>query len=633
MLRIGKGKVVGLREKLETSCVAAIFLFHVLYVTGFYETVGIFLNSVRIRAISFGLIAFLAIITRPAFKSTILEVYHRLFFIAIALVTSGYLVFCYQLFEYRIGSAMGYEIVLGIIAIILVLEVTRLTVGKGMPILVIVFIFYTLFGNYIPGFLGAPPATLRLVSGQSYIGLMGIYGIPLGVIVDYIFSFLLFGYVLNVTGGIDFFVRITIKAFGKMRGAGAKAAVVTNFFIGMIQGSSVAAVLLSGPFTIPRMRDDGYSEAYMGGMIGTAANAAQLMPPVMGIVAFVMANLLNMPYVMLCVAAFIPGTLYYLALLLNADMEAARKHILPPSSSPESAIPLKELVVKNLHCLAGFILLIVLLASQVLTVKLSVALTSIAVLALSFLRKETRPSFKDLLNIPRWIGKDLVAIAPVCAAAGIVIACVAMTSLDYRFAIKFSELAGANLLVILLFAGILCFILGMALPTLPAYIVVALLVAPPLTKLGIAPIVVHMFVFYMALTAMVTPPVCLNIYAVSPMVTSSIWSMGLQAIRIGGLVYIIPFMFVYNPALLMEGSVGEIVWAIFSGLLLVLGFCFATNRYALTDAHPLEILGALAGGFLIYFPIAGLPLSPRIIGGILMTIVSASQVLRWLKAR
>jgi TRAP-type uncharacterized transport system fused permease subunit len=353
----------------------------------------------------------------------------------------------------------------------------------------------------------------------------------------------------------------------------------------------------------------------------------------MGIVAFVMANLLNMPYISLCIAAFIPGALYYLALLLGSDLEAARKHIKRPSADPENAPPWKELFAGNLHCLAGLVLLIVLLAAQVLTVKLSVALASLTVLALSVLRKKTRPTFSQLLRMPRQIGKDLTTIAPVCGAAGIVIACIGMTSLDYRFAMKFAEMAGANLLAILLFAGILCFILGMALPTLPAYIVVVLLVAPPLEKLGMAPLVVHMFVFYMALTAMVTPPVCLNIYAVSPMVKSSIWPMGFQALRIGGLVYIIPFMFVYNPALLMQGHATEIMWAIFSGLLLVMAFCFAVNRHGLTDAHLFEVLGALVGGFFIYFPAKGSLFSFRIMGAMLLIVVTASHLFRWVRQK
>jgi TRAP transporter 4TM/12TM fusion protein len=620
-------------SKQATICIWCVFLFHLLYVVGFFETVGLFLNEIRMRAISFGLIALLTIVANES-GTISKKPFYKLLLAVIAVLISGYLIFFYERFEYRIGSAVGFEVPLGILAIILVLELTRLTVGKAMVVLVLVFVCYVLFGEYVPGFFSAPPSTLRLLSGQAYIGVMGIYGIPLGTIIDYIFSFLLFGYALDVVGGIDFFQQIALKVFGKVRGAGAKSAVLINFFIGMIQGSSVAATILSGPFTIPRMREEGYSEAYMGGIIAAAANAAQLMPPVMGIVAFVMASLLNMPYVQLCIAAFVPGILYYLAIFLSADIEAARKGIRPKVREVREDSPaMKELMINNMHCIAGFVLLVILLSTQILTVKLSVAIASFTVLGLAGLRAKSRPSIKKLLMIPTRIGRDLITIAPVCGAAGIVIACMGTTSLDYRFSVLLTEHGGANLLVILIYASILCCILGMALPTLPAYIVVVLLVAPPLSKLGVPPIVTHMFVFYMAMTAMVTPPVCLNVYAACAMVESSIWGVGLQALRVAALSYIIPFMFVYKQALLLHGSTAEIIWAVFSGVILVIGLTFVLNWHGLTNAHLLEVLFTLPGVFLIFFPVGWLsgPISCTI-GGTLLFIVAASQIFRRRKA-
>ena len=276
-----------MKTTVERICIALIFVYHLLYATAFFETVGIFLNPIRARAISLGLVSLLAFISFSSIKSRSLEIPYKVFAVLVILISTAYMVFGYDRFAFRIGSAEGFEVILGILAIVFVLESTRFTSGKAVVFIALAFIVYALFGRFLPGFFRAPPASITLISGQTYLGLMGIYGIPTGIILDYVFGFLLFGYVLEAVGGMRFFADISLRIFGKMRGAGAKIAISTNLLFGMVQGSTLAAVLITGRLTIPQMRKEGYSERYMGGLIAAAADAAQLMPPVMGIVAFV----------------------------------------------------------------------------------------------------------------------------------------------------------------------------------------------------------------------------------------------------------------------------------------------------------------------------------------------------------
>ena len=619
-----------MQAKIEKLCIALIFLYHLLYATAFFETLGIFLNPVRARAMSLGLIVLLAFITQSPCKNKLLEIFYKAFAVAVILATTGYIVFGYHIFEFRVGSAVGFEVILGLLAIGFVLESTRFTSGKVVVGIAIGFLLYTVLGQYVPGFFRAPPASITLISGQTYLGLMGIYGVPTGIIIDYVFGFVLFGYVLQAVGGLDFFVRISHRLFGKMRGAGAKVAITTNLLFGMVQGSTLAAVLVTGPLTIPQMRKEGYSERYMGGLIAAAADAAQLMPPVMGIVAFVMAEYLHVPYIKVCIAAFVPGLLYYFSLFLSSHLEAVRHRVNPPPAEDQLP-PLWKLVTKYWHCVAAFALLIGMLASQTTTIRLTMMATTIFLLAAGSLRKETRPTLDALRSTVVDTAKSMVAVAPVCATAGIIIASIGTSALDYKFSAQLTDIAGQNLILLLLLATIACMVLGMGMPTLPAYIVVVMLVAPTLLSLGMRPIVVHMFVFYMALAAMLTPPVCLNVFAVAPMVRSSLWKTGLTAVVIGAARYAIPFVFVYRAGLLMVGSAGEIVEDISVGLLIVLAICFAQSRYGVIHTKWPEIVAALGGAFLLFYPLTEVTTVSQIAGAVLLASTAMSQAFRFLR--
>ena len=621
-----------MQAKAEKLCIALVFVYHLLYATALFETLGIFLNPVRARAISLGLILLLAFIMHSPTKNKLLKGSYKGFAILATLVTMIYPVFFYDIFKFRMGSAVGYEVILSILAIVIVLESTRFTAGKEIAIIAIALIFYALFGHYLSGFFQAPPASIALVSGQTYLGLEGIYGVPIAIILDYVFGFIVFGYVLEAVGGMRFFTQISLKVFGKSKGGSAKVAVATNFFFGMISGSSLASVLVTGPLTIPQMRKEGYSERYMGGLVSAAADAAQLMPPVMGVVAFFMAEYLHVPYIQIAIAAFIPGFFYYFSLFACCHLEAIREN-LRPLPLEEQLPPLWKLVIKYWHCTAALVLLIVMFVTQITTVRETLMIAIAFLLVTGSLQKDTRPTFKALRTAVVETSRNLVSVAPVCAAAGIIIACLSTTTLDYKFSAEITEIAGQNLLLLLFLSSVACFILGMGLPTLPAYILVVMLVAPTLLSMGVQPVVVHMFVFYQSLAAMLTPPVCLNVYAVAPMVNSKIWPIGITATTIGAARYIIPFFFVYRPGILMIGNVWDILGDICLLFFTIVAIAFAQSRYGLTNAKWLEIFAALVGAVLLFYPFGGFPIPSQIVGAVLLALALVSQVVRFFKTR
>jgi TRAP transporter 4TM/12TM fusion protein len=621
-----------LLEKLVAVYIWCVFGYHLLYVVGFFEIGNLHLNAIQVRAISLISIGIIVLLGSPALKKRVLDKSYRILLALMGLVTCGYITARSADIMHRLGSPTGFEVVLGILAIVLVLELTRMSVGKGLVILTGFLLAYTLFASYIPGVFLAPSTSVKVLSGQTYLGLMGIFGVPLGVTIDYVFSFLIFGFAIQATGGVDFFSKLGNHLFGKMRGASAKAAILLNYFFSMVSGTAVGNVLVTGPLTIPQMRREGYSETYSGALISVAGTASQITPPIMGITAFVMADFLSMPYIMLCFAALIPAALYYLSLVLFADLESRRKDMQTVSATRE-AIPMRKLVMHNWHILFGFAVLVTLLVNRTYSVRLIVILSSALLMGAASFRKESRITFGKMRGLVKSTMNGMTLITPACGTAGIVIALLGLTAMDYRFSTLLSSLAGGHLILAMVFVTIACIILGMGLPTLPAYIVVVLLVAPAFMEFGIRPIVAHMFVFYMTLAAMITPPVCLNVFAVMPLVKSSMWPIGLTAVRLGMATFIIPVLFVYNPGLLLVGSVTTIVWALLTGILFIVALCFALARHGLINANWIETVTGLAGASLLFFPISGINMSAKIMGIILMTIAILSQVLRWMKLR
>jgi TRAP transporter 4TM/12TM fusion protein len=378
------------------------------------------------------------------------------------------------------------------------------------------------------------------------------------------------------------------------------------------------------------MRKEGYSERFMGGLIAAAADAAQLDPPVMGMVAFFMAEYLRISYIKVCVAAILPSFFYYFSLYSFTHLGAIRKGIRPSPPPEENMPPLWKLLIKQWHVIVSCTFLVIMMATEATTVRQALMISTGLLLVTGFLRKDTRPTFNTLRYSVVETAKSMVAMAPVCAAAGIILGCFSMTGLDYKFTAEITDIAGQSMLLLLLLASVASFILGTGMPTLPAYILVVLTVAPTLISMGIPPLVVHMFIFYQCLTAMLTLPAGLNIYAVAPMVKCSIWQIGISAIGIGAARYIIPFFFIYRPGLLIIGaSWVDVLVDTLLCFLVIMAISFTQARYGVTYAKWLEIFAALIGSFFLFYPYSNLPIPAKTIGAVLVALALISQMVRF----
>lgn len=279
--------------------------------------------------------------------------------------------------------------------------------------------------------------------------------------------------------------------------------------------------------------------------------------------------------------------------------------------------------------IVSLLLLIILLLESFFTVGLSVILVSIVLIGLGAFRKESRVNFKTVRDIVEGTSKSLISILPICAAAGVIVACIGGTSLDFKFSLQLMDMVGKSIALILMFAGIACYILGMGMPPLPAYLVVVVIIAPLLFPMGIKPLAVHMFVFYFSMTAMVTPPVAPSIFVTAPMAGSTLWRAGWEAIRLGNACYIVPFLFIYDYSLLMIGGPMKILAGLALAVVVIAAICFALSRYGLTHATWVESIAAIIGAMLVFFPIGGV--AGSVLGGCLLVMVATYQVLKWWK--
>ena len=619
---------------VRNTTVVVVFVAHLLYAFGIFLRAGVPLCGLQYRAISLGLIFFLVFLIRPPFAKTKPQnqfFWYDAIFILITAAFTAYIVLAYWRYYAHVGLSMStLETLLGVAAIVLTLETIRRTTGAAMVAVVLVFLLYTYFGKYIGGFFHASGSGFAEMSGTLWLSAFGMYGMVAGVTIDYVFPFLLFTSVLQVVGGGEFFRRLAFTLFGRARGYSAKTAIAMNLFFGLVSGSAISNVYLTGPLTIPLMKKEGYSPEYAGGLVCTAATASQITPPVMGIVAFVMADLLGIPYIKICMAAAIPAFIYFLSLYLIVDLDTARLGLRISQNDSEKTVPLTQTLLEGWHCIAAMAMLVFLLFTSRFSPALAVSLTSLALMFLAMFRKATRPGFRQIQDVVRGTATALVDIAPICAGAGLIMGAVGMTSLDFRISTELTAMAGGSAFGIWFFAALASLILGMGLPTLPAYIIVVLIIVPALTSVGFAPLVIHMFVFYFGLAAMVTPPICLAVYVAAPMAGSTIWRVGLSAIRLGIATYLVPFLFAYYPSLLLIGDIRDTAFRFVLTVIATGGLCFALARFGLTRANWGEVIIALAGACLLVLP----DVPYGIIMGVgLLALVAMYQIMKWLRVR
>jgi len=489
------------------------------------------------------------------------------------------------------------ETVCATTAVLLVLEATRRVAGLPLVIVASAFLAYGLGGQYLPGILRHDGVTYKMLCEQLYLVTEGLYGIPLAVSSTMIFAFVMFGAFLESSKMSSLFMDLACLLTRKSAGGPAKVAIFASALFGTISGSAAANVYGTGTFTIPLMKKVGYTPHFAGAVEAVASTGGQMMPPIMGAAAFIMADVIGVSYLTIAKAALIPSVLYYLTLLAIIHLEAVSKNMgtLPPELVPSAAS-----VLRRLYYLFPLVFLITILLMGRSVIACAYYGT-VCIVILSMIRSETRFTFKRLCGALELSAKNAMMVSSCCACAGIIIGVISLTGIGYKFINVITALAGSNLLLLMAMLMVTCIILGMGVPTAPAYIIVATLGAPALMKAGVPIIAAHMFVYFYAILSVITPPVCLAAFAGAAIAETNAMKTGVTAMKLGIVAFIIPFMFVFEPALLMQGSTTEIVTAFASALVGVIGVASGMQNWLLVRCRWERAL-LLASGLMLIFP-------------------------------
>ncbi len=513
----------------------------------------------------------------------------------------GYLTWEYQRLADLILLRPLDAIVAGGIAMALGLEGLRRATGNTLPIIALVFISYALLGDQFDGRLAARPTDWQKLTAYLALDVNGILGLPLAVATTIVIAFLLFGQLLNTSGGANFFTDIAMLTMGKFRGGPAKIAVMASGLFGSISGSAVANVAATGVVTIPMIKKAGYPADRAAAIEAVASTGGQLMPPVMGASAFLMAEFLQISYAEIVLAALLPGLLYYVALFIQADLEAAK---LGASGLEKGEIPSSKGVLSGLYFLIPFAVLIVALFKYNQPPQLAALMAAavLIVLAMGLGYKGERPGLAQLMAGVYKAGFVTLDIIMVCVAAGIVIGVLGISGLGFNLTLALVQIGEGSLFLLLSLSAVVCIILGMGLPTVGVYILLAALVAPALIEVGVEPIAAHLYVMYFGMMSMITPPVAIAAFAAAGVAGSEPMKTGWSAVRFGWMAYVVPFLFVMSPTLLLIGDGGEITMAIITAILGVWLVSIAVAGFLVEPVSPLMRLAFAASGLLALMP-------------------------------
>jgi TRAP transporter 4TM/12TM fusion protein len=513
----------------------------------------------------------------------------------LALATGAYLLLRWEAIALSGGLATGTDIFVASLIILLVLEGTRRAVGWFLAGLTLIFLLYPFVSPYLGGIFSSRGVRFESVIGFLSLSGQGIYGIPIGVASTYIILFTIFGAFLGEFGAGEFFFKLSRSVTKGLRAASAKTAVLFSTLLGMISGSAAGNVAVTGSFTIPMMKREGYKPHQAAAIEAVVSTGGQIMPPVMGAAAFIMAEIVGTPYVNVMQAALIPALLFFLSTLFVVHLQALKSNIGVPASSDADQPEVSLTLWGGLPFLVPFFALIGMMIAGYSPVKASAYAIVALVVLYSLFR---RPSFSDLVHrVGRAImvgARSVVPISAACAAAGIISGILSITGLGSKlsaFIISFS--AGIPLLGLLL-TMIVAIILGMGLPTTAAYLILATVVAPALADMGIPLLTAHLFVFFFGCVSTITPPVALASYVAAGIAHAEINLVGWTAFRYGLICYVLPFAFAFSPGLLAEGGAIAVTTAVLTGGIGVFLFATAIVGYL---RIPLSVGSRLLAGF------------------------------------
>jgi TRAP transporter 4TM/12TM fusion protein len=527
-----------------------------------------------------------------------------LILIACALISLGYIVLFHDdMLEYSMyGFLDGKGLVLALLLCLPLIEAVRRTTGLTLPILVGVLVLGTVFQNYLPGVLYGRGYEADRLLYSAYVGESGIFGLPLKVATNIIIVFVLFGALMEVSGAGKWFLRLALALTGWSRGGPAKAAVVSSALFGSISGSPSANVATTGVFTIPLMKQIGYRPAFAGAVEAVASTGGQILPPVMGAIAFVMAEWIRVPYSQIAIAAFVPAALYFLIVFVSVHLQAHREGV---QALPRAELPkVTEVLREGWFYLIPIAALIYFLLIKSYPPGMAGILTIPFVIGASFLSRDR----KDWLTPRNFMSacvravRSWITVAAITGFVGIMIGAIELSGVGVKISTFILDLSGGNLILTLLLVGLASFVLGMGLDAIPVYVTLATLMAPALSQLGVSDMAAHLFVIYWGLASFYTPPLCIAVYVAISLSGSKLWETGGEAVRLGIAAFVIPFAFVLDEGLLLRGSIFQIGWAITTAVIGASLLACGIRGHAFGPLDAIRRLLAGAGGLLLIGP-------------------------------
>ncbi|MCA0042532.1 TRAP transporter permease [Celeribacter litoreus] len=519
-----------------------------------------------------------AIMLAISFSSTYLKTMGKAGFpsivdLALALLSLGVGVWVFVRFQVLSEMAMFYPteaLILGILVVGLMLDTLRRIIGWTLVCIFLMFVSYALWGDHFPSAIAGRPMSLAEVLQYLASDSSATWGSSLQVAAYIVVIFVLFGSFLLAVGGGDFFTQLSMRVSGTGPGGAAKIAVTASGLFGSISGSAVSNVMSTGVMTIPMMQKSGIHPAKAGAIEAVASTGGQLMPPIMGAAAFLMAEILQMPYRDILIAALLPAVIYYLSVFIQIDFMSRRDNV--GSLQGEVRQKMKTIVQKGWITIIGFVILLSGIFALNLKAEVAATWTIFSLIAIAVATHFLRPGMPGALTLRSvWTTLSNTGIATaevllVTAAAGMIVGILSVTGLGFSLSILLLQLGGSNMFAMLLVTAVVAIFLGLGLPTTAVYLLLASLAAPALVQAGIDPIAAHMFVFYYGMLSMITPPIALAAFAAASITGAGQVRTGIEAFRVGWVAYFLPFLFIYKPGLLMEGHVLDIAYVAISSV-------------------------------------------------------------------
>ena len=517
--------------------------------------------------------------------------------IALTVYTCYYQIKMQERLVLSAGFYTTWDVVVGIISVILVLEIGRRSVGKILPIICILFLLYCYFGNLVPGLLKTTRFTIRRIAVFIYTSSDGLFGQTIYVSAKYIFLFILFGSILELTGAGKWFVDLAYAAFGKARGGPAQAAVYSSMLMGTINGSGAANVVTTGTFTIPLMKKIGLKPSTAGAVEAVASSGGQIMPPVMGAVAFLMAEMTGIEYAKIAIAALVPAALYYATLSASVYFIARRDNI--AAANADEVQPFWQVFKSGwLYAIPLVVLIYLIIAGY--SVQMSAFWSIWVTLVVGIIMNRKEMTVKNILVAFEGTVKSIAPVAAACILAGIIMGSMSLTGFGLKISSLIEQLSGGSLMFTLLLAMLASILLGMGLPTSAAYMVLAILVAPALINMGVSKMAAHLFLLYFGALSTITPPVALSVFAACGISGAGVLETGWDAIKLASTGFIIPFIFAFDNSLLLMGSTFDIVLAVITGALGCVVLSMAVSGWMIRNLNvPVRLIFLVAGVLLI----------------------------------